>query len=203
MTAAATAPRTETLEVPGARLTYDVQRNDESTEPILFLIASPMAAAGFGTLARHFTDRTVVTDPRGSGRSELTEPTIPPTPTDAADVHRIIQELGGGPVDLFATSGGAVNALALVAAHPDEVRTLIAHEPPLPTLLPDREAAMAVARAVHETYEQRGRGAGMAHFITLVSHRGEFTADFAQQQGRIQRCSACQPRTTAHGPTRS
>ena len=98
-------------------------------------------------------------------------------------MHRIIQELGGGPVDLFATSGGAVNALALVAAHPDEVRTLIAHEPPLPTLLPDREAAMAVARAVHETYEQRGRGAGMAHFITLVSHRGEFTADFAQQPG--------------------
>ena len=96
-----------------------------------------------------------------------------------------------------------MNALALVAAHPDEVRTLIAHEPPLPTPLPDREAAMAVARAVHETYEQRGRGAGMAHFITLVSHRGEFTADFAQQPGRIQRCSACQPRTTAHGPTRS
>ena len=57
---AADRPRTETLEVPGARLTYDVQ-HVTSTEPILFLIASPMAAAGFGTLARHFTDRTVVT----------------------------------------------------------------------------------------------------------------------------------------------
>ena len=185
MTATATVPTTETLEVPGARLTYDVRRNDQSTEPILFLIASPMAAAGFGTLAGHFTDRTVVTyDPRGSERSELTEPTIPPTPEEhAADLHRIIQELGGGPVDLFASSGGAVNALALVAEHPDEVRTLIAHEPPLPTLLPDREAALAAARAVHETYEQRGWGAGMAHFITLVSHRGEFPADFAQQPG--------------------
>jgi pimeloyl-ACP methyl ester carboxylesterase len=185
VTAPATAPTTETLEVPGARLTYDVHRNDESTEPTLLLIASPMAAAGFGTLAGHFTDRTVVTyDPRGSERSALTEPTIAPTPEEhAADVHRIIEELGGGPVDLFATSGGAVNALALVAEHPDEVRTLIAHEPPLPTLLPDREAALAAARAVHQTYEQHGWGAGMAHFITVISHRGEFPADFAQQPG--------------------
>jgi hypothetical protein len=96
VTAAATTPTTETLKVPGASLTYDVRRNEESTEPILFLTASPMAAAGFGTLAGHFTDRTVVTyDPRGSERSELTEPTIPPTPEEhAEDVHRIIAELG-------------------------------------------------------------------------------------------------------------
>ena len=185
MTATANAPLTETLEVPGATLTYDVRPSAGSTEPILFLIGSPMAAAGFGTLAGHFADRTVVTyDPRGSERSELTEPTTPPTPEEhAADLHGIIQKLGGGPVDLFATSGGAVNALALVAAYPDEVRTLIAHEPPLPTLLPDREAALAAARAVHETYLQRGRGAGMAHFIALVSHRGEFSPDFAEQPG--------------------
>jgi pimeloyl-ACP methyl ester carboxylesterase len=185
VTETATAPTTTTLAVRGARLAYDVRRNDQSSEPILFLIGSPMAAAGFPTLASHFTDRTVVTyDPRGSERSELIAPTIPPTPEEhAADLHRIISELGGGPVDLFATSGGAVNAMALVAEYPDDVRTLIAHEPPLPSLLPDREAALAAARAVHETYAQRGWGAGMAHFITVISHRGEFPADFAQQPG--------------------
>jgi pimeloyl-ACP methyl ester carboxylesterase len=142
-----------------------------------------MAAAGFGTLAGHFADRTVVTyDPRGSERSQLDKPTTPPTPEQHADdLHRIIQELGGGPVDLFASSGGAVNALALVAEHPEDVRTLVAHEPPLPTLLPDREAALAAARAVHETYMQRGWGAGMAHFITVVSHQGAFPDDFSRQ----------------------
>jgi hypothetical protein len=31
---------------------------------------------------------------------------------------------------MFASSGGAVTALALVAAHPDDVTTLVAHEPP-------------------------------------------------------------------------
>jgi pimeloyl-ACP methyl ester carboxylesterase len=178
-----TEATTHTLVVPGATLTYDVRPGDSPDATPLFLTASPMAAAGFGTLAGHFTDRTVVTyDPRGSERSQLTEPTTPPTPEQHADdLHRIIQELGGRPVDLFASSGGAINALALVARYPEDVRTLVAHEPPLPTLLPDRAAALAAARAVNETYKQRGWGAGMAHFIALVSHRGEFAAEFAQE----------------------
>ena len=176
-------PTTQTLDVPGATLTYDIRRNDDSAEPILFLIGSPMGADGFPTLAGHFADRTVVTyDPRGTERSTLDVPTKPPTPEEHADdLHRIIQELGGGPVDLFASSGGAVNALALVARYPDDVRTAVPHEPPMPSVLPDREAALAAVRAVHETYMKRGWGAGMAHFIAAVSHQGEFSDDFAQQ----------------------
>jgi pimeloyl-ACP methyl ester carboxylesterase len=178
-----TEETTVTIEAPGATVTYDVRPGVSPNATPLFLIGSPMAAAGFGTLASHFTDRTVMTyDPRGSERSQLTEPTSPPTPQQHADdLHRIIQESGGGPVDLFASSGGAVNGLALVARHPADVRTLVAHEPPLPTLLPDRESALAAARAVNETYRKGGWGAGMAHFIAVVSHRGEFPADFAQQ----------------------
>jgi pimeloyl-ACP methyl ester carboxylesterase len=174
---------THTLDVPGATLTYDVRRNDASTEPALLLIAAPMGASGFGTLAQHFSDRTVVTyDPRGVERSLKTDPTSPVTPeVHADDLHRLIQAIGGGPVDLFATSGGAVNALALVAKHPEEVRTLVAHEPPLASVLPDREHALAAARAVHETYERSGWGAGMAHFFAVVGHRGPFTAEVVGQ----------------------
>ncbi len=119
-----TEETTRTIEAPGATLTYDVRPGGSPAATPLFLTASPMGAAGFGTLAGHFTDRTVVTyDPRGSERSELTEPTTPPTPEQHADdMHEIIQELGGGPVDMFASSGGAVNALALVARYPDDVR---------------------------------------------------------------------------------
>ena len=58
-------------------------------------------------------------------------------------------------MDLFASSGGAVNALALVAKHPEDVRTLIAHEPPLASILPDREGAMALTQAVADTYRAR------------------------------------------------
>ena len=148
-----TEPRTKTLEVPGAVLTYDVRRGTSDTEPVLLLIGSPMGAGGFGTLARHFPDRTVVTyDPRGVERSTKPDPASPSTPDEHADdVHRIIDDLGGGPVDVFASSGGAVNALALVAKHPEQVRLLVAHEPPLASVLADRDDALAACRAIHET----------------------------------------------------
>jgi pimeloyl-ACP methyl ester carboxylesterase len=170
----------QTLEVPGAILTYDVRRNASSTDPILLLIGSPMGAGGFATLSQHFTDRTVVTyDPRGSERSKRTDgATRNAVEEHADDLHRLISAVEAGSVDLFASSGGAVNALALVAEHPEQVQTLVAHEPPLITVLPDRERALAATRDVHETYMRRGVGAGMAKFIALTSHKGEIPADW-------------------------
>ncbi|HEY7937699.1 MAG TPA: alpha/beta hydrolase [Candidatus Limnocylindrales bacterium] len=178
-----TQPTTHTLEVPDAVLTYDIREGASTSDPVLLLIGSPMGASGFVTLASHFGDRTVVTyDPRGVERSTKTEPASPSTPEQHADdVHRIIAELATGPVDLFASSGGAVNALALVARHPEQVRTLVAHEPPLAAILPDREEALAACRVVQDTYMQRGFGAGMARFIVLVGHQGPVDATFLGQ----------------------
>jgi pimeloyl-ACP methyl ester carboxylesterase len=178
-----TDPETHTLEVPGAVLSYDVRSNETSSEPVLLLIASPMGAAGFGTLSEHFSDRTIVTyDPRGSERSKRTDGATESTPDEHADdLHRLISTLDAGPVDIFASSGGAVNALALVARHPEQVRTLVAHEPPAAQELPDRDEAQAAARDVHETYMRGGFGAGMAKFISLVSIKGPIPADFAEQ----------------------
>jgi pimeloyl-ACP methyl ester carboxylesterase len=172
-----------TLDVPGAVLTYDIRRADSSTAPVLFLIGSPMAASGFGTLAGHFPDRTVVTyDPRGTERSAKADPASLSTPEQHADdLHRIIADVDAGPVDLFASSGGAVNALALVSKHPDQVRTLVAHEPPLASVLPDREDALTATQAVADTYQHHGFGAGMAHFIAVTSHNGPFDAAFLAQ----------------------
>jgi pimeloyl-ACP methyl ester carboxylesterase len=180
-----TEPTTHTLDVPGATLTYDVRSADSgaSPAPALVLIGSPMGAGGFATLASHFPDRTVVTyDPRGVERSVKVDPTSPSTPQEHADdLHRVIEALGAGPVDLFASSGGAVNALALVAVHPGDVRTLVAHEPPLASILPDREGAMALTQAIHDTYQRSGFGAGMAQFIVAVSHQGPITTAIAAQ----------------------
>src|SRR5207248_1331823 len=139
-----------------------------------------MGADGFTTLAGHFADRTVVTyDPRSAGRSKRTDGASETTPDEHADdLHRLISALDAGPVDVFASSGGAVNALALVARHPEQVRTLVAHEPPLFQLLPDCEAAVAAGRDIHETYMRSGFGAGMAKFIALVQHKGPVPADW-------------------------
>ena len=174
----ATEPTTQTLDVPGATLTYDVRRSDATTEPPLFFVGSPMGAGGFPTLASHFPDRTIVTyDPRGTERSSAHDPATPITPqVQAEDVHAIIEQVGG-PVDMFATSGGAVVSLALVATHPSDVRKLVAHEPPLASLVPDREQALAANKAIHDAYMAGGFGPGMAKFMQVVMHQGPFTPE--------------------------
>lgn len=176
-----TETKTHTLDVPGAVLHYDVRENAQTTEPILMLFGSPMDAKGFTTLAGHFPDRTVVTyDPRGAARSTRTADAGESTPdVHADDLHRLIAALGGGPVDIFASSGGAVNALALVARHPADVRVLVAHEPPSGPLLPDRDRALAAIQFIRDTYDKDGFGAGMAAFIAAVGHQGEFPAGYA------------------------
>ncbi|HEX5590984.1 MAG TPA: alpha/beta hydrolase [Candidatus Limnocylindrales bacterium] len=175
-----TEPTTRTLDVPGATLVYDVRPNAASSEPPLFLIGAPMGAAGFPTLAGHFADRTIITyDPRGTERSTTHDPSAAITPETAAeDLHAIVEAIGG-PVDVFASSGGAVNGLAWAARHPGDVRILVAHEPPLVSPLPDREHALAATRAMHETYMRSGFGPAMAQFIVLVSHKGPITAEIA------------------------
>ncbi|SDC94636.1 alpha/beta fold hydrolase [Glycomyces harbinensis] len=178
-----TEPRSHTLEAPGAVLHYDVREGAGDGSPTLLAVGSPMAAAGFATLASHFADRRVVTyDPRGAERSARTDGAAESTPEEHADdLRRLIDAVGGGPVDLFATSGGAVNALALVTAHPELVRTVVAHEPPSPSELPDRKEAMAACKDIQDTYLASGFGPAMAKFIALVSYDGPITAEYLAQ----------------------
>ena len=172
-----------TLEVPGAVLHYDVRSQHSSSEPVLLIIGSPMGAEGFVTLAGHFTDRTVVTyDPRSAGRSQRTDGALVTTPDEHADdLHRLISALGTGPVDIFASSGGAVNALVLTARHPEQVGTLVAHEPPAFRELPDGDHLLAACTDIHQTYERSGFGPAMAKFIALLMHQGPVTADYLSQ----------------------
>jgi pimeloyl-ACP methyl ester carboxylesterase len=173
------------LETPEADIAYDVDGPLPTADgrPPLLMIGQPMTASGFGTLGSHFPDRTVVTyDPRGLGRSTRKDGRVDNSPTvQAEDVHALIEALGAGPVDMFASSGGAVTALALVAAHPDDVVTLVAHEPPLIPVLPDAEAAERARAGFRDVYEAKGWGAGMAAFVAMTSWRGEFTDEYFAQ----------------------
>ncbi|HTE83198.1 MAG TPA: alpha/beta hydrolase [Dehalococcoidia bacterium] len=173
---------THTLVTPEADIVYDVHGPLPTADgrPALFMIAQPMDASGFNTLASHFPDRTVITyDPRGIGRSTRKDGRVDNDPTvQADDVHAVIGALGAGPVEMFASSGGAVTALALVAAHPNDVTCLVAHEPPLIPVLPDAQAAERARAGFRDAYEAKGSGAGMAAFIGMTSWRGEFTDDY-------------------------
>ncbi|WP_412519580.1 alpha/beta hydrolase [Actinomadura madurae] len=173
---------THKLQTAGAEIVYDVH-GPEDVRPPLVMIGQPMDATGFRALASHFPDRTVVAyDPRGLGRSTRADGRDDHVPeTQAADVHALIEALGAGPVEMFASSGGAVTALALVAAHPEDVTVLVAHEPPLIPVLPDAEAAERARAGVRDAYEGGGWGAGMAAFIAMTSWRGEFTDAYFEQ----------------------
>ncbi|MFC5924205.1 alpha/beta fold hydrolase [Micromonospora vulcania] len=180
-----TETQTHTLAIPGVDLVYDVRGPlpPSGGRPALLLIGQPMTAEGFSALAPHLADRTIVTyDPRGLGRSVRTDGRTEHTPQQqAADLHLLIEALGAGPVEVFGSSGGAVTALELVATHPGDVVTLVAHEPPINAVLPDATAAERARAAFHEAYQAKGRGAGMASFIAMTSWQGEYTdAYFAQ-----------------------
>ena len=157
-------PTTHVLDVPGARLYYERRGNG----PLLLMIGSPMDSSGFTPLASALADHyTVVTyDPRGIGNSSREDTSEDVTPAQQADdVHRLLAALGGEPADLFGSSGGAVVGLALVTAHPDQVRTLVAHEPPVIELLPDAAQLRAQIEDIYDTHRVEGADKAMQKFM--------------------------------------
>jgi pimeloyl-ACP methyl ester carboxylesterase len=155
---------TKSLVVPGATLHYEVRGEG----PLLVIVGSPMAAADFAPLAEALArDHTVVTtDPRGISNSPVDDPAHDSTPDlRADDVAAILDDLGADTADVFGSSGGAITGLALVTRHPDRVRTLVAHEPPVLELLPDAAQQRATTEDIIETYHRDGLGAAMMKFM--------------------------------------
>lgn len=141
----------EYLEVPGARLYYERR----GAGPLVVLVGAPMDAATFVPLADLLAaDHTALTtDPRGIHRSKVDDPHADSTvDLRADDLSRLIAHVDSGPAVVFGSSGGAVTALALAEAHPEQVNTVVAHEPPLVELLPDSEQAYARVEDYCATY---------------------------------------------------
>ena len=169
-----------TLGSGDEQITYDVH-GDLSTKTPLFMFGSPMDAVGFGSLVARFDDRPVVTyDPRGVGRNPTGTSEVTPQ-MHASDLHRVIGALGVGPVDAFGSSGGATNGLALLAAHPDDVRRFVGHEPPVTAYLPDHDEVVSAANRMKEAYLEGGVGPAMAWFFRLLMTSGELPTGFADE----------------------
>ncbi|NJP32538.1 alpha/beta fold hydrolase [Micromonospora thermarum] len=159
---------THTLDVPGARLRYEVR----GSGPLLLVMGAPMAAAPFAALADALAaDHTVVThDPRGIAGSTVDDPEQDSTPQlRADDVAALLDALGAADADVLGSSGGAVTGLALVQRHPGRVRTLVAHEPPLLELLPDVAEQRAAVDHMIELHRTEGVGAA---FRAFMAHAG-------------------------------
>lgn len=172
--------KADTIKVPGAQIYYEV----EGTGPVLLMIpGGPADAGAFLGLVEQLKDRytTVAYDPRGNSRSTLDgPPEDQDVPQHADDAARLIDSLGSGPVHVLGSSGGAQIGLALAALYPDRVKTLVAHEPPCATVLPEAEEVLAGMREVTETHRTSGWMAASAVFGKVIGME-----DYEQPEGEI------------------
>src|ERR1700704_3354738 len=169
-----TAPTTtERLKVPGASIYYEVR----GSGPVLLMMpGGPATASVFQRIAELLASHyTVVTyDPRGLPRSPLEAPVQAQriVQISADDAHRLLAATTKEPAFVFASSGGAVIALELAARHPEQVRTLVSHEPPAPALLPDPARERAAMAEIVQTYRPAGIGPAMQKFRVQPGIRG-------------------------------
>lgn len=162
----------DTLKVPGANLYYEVR----GSGPVLLLITGGPVDAGTMTgLANQLSDQyTVVSyDQRGHSRSPLDgPPEDAPATLHAEDAHELLASLATEPAYVFGNSGGATIGLDLVSRYPDQVKTFVAHEPPLMELLPDRERWREKLKEIDDAYRSGGAFAGMGVFGASVTEGG-------------------------------
>jgi pimeloyl-ACP methyl ester carboxylesterase len=162
----------DTINIPGGTLYYELR----GSGPVLLLIpGGPMDAGGFAPLAERLADRyTVVTyDCRGNSRSahdgapqELT------AELHADDADRLLEVVGAEPAYVLGSSGGALYGLDLVARYPGRVHTLVAHEPPVSSLLPDAARWRAFNHEIAGIHRKDGVFAAMEKFGAATGLHG-------------------------------
>jgi pimeloyl-ACP methyl ester carboxylesterase len=169
-----TTYKAEVLDVPGGKLYYEVR----GAGPVLLMMPGGPADAGtFRAIEDELGKRyTVVTyDPRGLSHSspfpESDDQRMVQLFSD--DCHRLLRRLAGeAKSSVFASSGGAVIALELAARHPEQLETVIFHEPPSPSLTSDPTKTRAAMEHVCDTCATQGLQAAMAEFGVLVGMEG-------------------------------
>jgi pimeloyl-ACP methyl ester carboxylesterase len=125
-------------------------------------------ARAFNGIARHLDDLyTVVTyDRRGLSRSTLDNlEEEQRVETHSDDAHHLLTTLTTEPAFVFGSSGGAVVGLDLVARYPEQVHTLVAHEPPAQYLLPKAEHSH---ENIQEIYRSEGAAPAFQKFVAEV-----------------------------------
>lgn len=164
------ALHSDTITVPGARLYY--QRS--GTGPILLIVSGGAGDADasprlVSALARHYT--VITYDRRGLSRSRSghdVETLKLQTHTD--DVHHLLTALTTEPALVLGCSIGALIGLDLICRYSDQVNALVAHEPPLPQLLPEQERVKAERDQtdIEEIYQRSGIGPAMAKVVSFL-----------------------------------
>src|SRR5262249_35726492 len=81
------------------------------------------------------------------------------------DAARLLAAVGTAPAYVLGSSGGAQIGLDLATRHPEQVHTLVAHDPPAVELLPDAANQRVFFQEVYDTYRSDGVGPAMQQFL--------------------------------------
>jgi pimeloyl-ACP methyl ester carboxylesterase len=157
------------LKVPSAQLYYEVS----GSGPLLILIPGASGTGeSFRPLAHHLIShyQVVTYDRRGFSRSSLDGPQDYDRrlATDADDVRRLLEHLTNQPATVFGSSSGALVALEVISRSPEQIQSVIAHEPPAVSLLPDAAEWLAFFDGVYDTYRKHGVPEAMHQFASRV-----------------------------------
>lgn len=159
-----------TLSVPGADLYYEVR----GTGPVLLISQSGEGDArrSEGLVRQLEQTYTVITyDRRGLSRSTIHDTTEPVTVAKHADdVHRLLTALTDQPAHMLGCSMGAAIGLHLAVEHPEQLHTLIAHEPVTPWLLAAAERAHHLRELEHcqQVFRDSGWQAALAPMVKTL-----------------------------------
>ncbi|MER7273834.1 alpha/beta hydrolase [Dactylosporangium sp. NPDC000244] len=182
--------RTGRVSTDGDDLYYEVR----GSGPPLLMISGGGGDAGFYTypaalLADEF--QVITYDRRGNSRSTGRNAGRFDMHQQAADAVAVLGAAGHRSALVFGNSGGAIVALEMARAFPDSVTAAVAHEPPVLTVLPDRERWLGVFRAITGPISRMG-GATTAMFVFALTTGIPFSAyafhpaDFAARSGANQ-----------------
>ena len=183
------------LTVPGAQLSYEVS----GSGPLLILIPGASGTGeSFRPLVAHLISRyqVVLYDRRGFSQSKLDGPQdyAHRLAVDADDVRRLIEHVTDQPAMVFGNSSGALVALEVITRFPEQVQTVVAHEPPAVKLLPDMATWLAFFDGVYGTYRTHGVPEAMHRFASktlgtvdhqvlsraMIEHANEYTLSNAR-----------------------
>lgn len=159
------ATRFDTLHMPDASIYFKVR----GSGPLLLLLAGGAGdAESFNLVADYLVERyTVVTyDRRGLAHSPLATPNQSiEIGMHSEDAHRLLATLITTPAFVFGSSIGALIALDLAIHHPEQVRLLVAHEPPIWQLLSEAERPVVDVKAIAR---REGEAAAIRAFAASI-----------------------------------
>ncbi|MGO4789269.1 alpha/beta fold hydrolase [Paenibacillus sp. 2KB_20] len=126
------------VKTEGDELYYEIRGEGE---PLLMIYGGSGDAGFFSYVADILADeyQVITYDRRGNSRSTRNDPIYFEVSQQARDAVAVLKAVGHQSAYVFGSSGGAIFALEMATRHPQSVKAMVIHEPPVIRVLPDAE----------------------------------------------------------------